>query len=130
MVALATTFPYASIWSLSGKPSLLLLQDWYLKSTYDTGRRESHYVNVVHPQLPHRHSLRDILLAYPIGGLFPALLHGHRALRPSVVESEQKETADWDICRIYSILTFNTITFQELLQAQLPDASTKALLWG
>ena len=65
----------------------------------------------------------------PHRGLFPALLHGHRAL-PSVVESEQKETADWDICRIYSILTFNTITFQELLQAQLPDASTKALLWG
>ena len=55
---------------------------------------------------------------------------GHRALRPSVVESEQKETADWDICRIYSILTFNTITFQELLQAQLPDASTIVPLWG
>ena len=125
MVAVATTFPYVSIWSLSGKPSLPLLQDWYLKSTYDTGRRESHYVNVVHPQLPHGY-----LLAYPIGGLFPALLHGHRALRPSVVESEQKETADWDICRIYSILTFNTITFQELLQAQLPDASTIVPLWG
>lgn len=67
MVALATTFPYVSIWSLSGKPSLLLLQDWYLKSTYDTGRRESHYVNVVHSQLPHRHSLRDIYWPTPSG---------------------------------------------------------------
>lgn len=74
--------------------------------------------------------IAGIWLAYPIGFLFSDLLLGHRALLPSVVESEQKETADWDICRIFSMLTFNTITFQELLQAQQPDASTKALLWG